>query len=154
METLFLVVCFALIPAAFTFLLYKFARLWLWAAPILATLAGTVMMAVCLGGFSGYSDEREAFLWILWGIFVPMQQLIAISFCLGTLVGMRWGGSLGLAVGGAGVILGLMAVAVTDMPLVLYPSCFILYIIVLVLSFTGKAKKAWEEYRQGNSPEL
>ena len=85
---------------------------------------------------------------------MPIQQLISISFCLGTLVGMRWGGSLGLAVGGAGVVLGLMVVAVTGLPLLLYPLCLILYIIVLVLSFTGKAKKAWEEYRQGNSPEL
>lgn len=149
METLFLVVCFALIPAAFTFLLYKFARLWLWAAPILATLAGTVMMAVCLGGAAPGGEQ-----WLtLWGVLVPIQQLAAISFSLGVLVGMRWGGSLGLAVGGAGVVLGLMVVAVTDLSLLLYPVCLILYALVLVLSFTGKAKKAWEEYRQGNSPE-
>lgn len=146
-----LIVYFALIPAVCTFSLYKFARLWLWAAPILATLAGTVMMTAYLGWAPSPSDEN----WFtLWMILLPMQQMIAISFCLGTLVGMRWGGSLGLAVGGAGVVLGLMVVAVTDMPLLLYPDCLILYIIVLVLSFTGKAKKAWEEYRQGNSPEL
>lgn len=146
----FLLVYFALFPAVCVFALYKFARLWLWAAPIAATLLGTLMMTAYLGGSATGGDQ-----WLtLWEVLMPIQQLISISFCLGTLVGMRWGGSLGLAVGGAGVILGLMAVAVTDMPLVLYPACFILYIIVLVLSFTGRAKKAWEEYRQGNSPEL
>lgn len=146
----FLLVYFALFPAVCVFALYKFARLWLWAAPIAATLLGTLMMTAYLGGSATGGDQ-----WLtLWEVLMPIQQLISISFCLGTLVGMRWGGSLGLAVGGAGVVLGLMAVAVTGLPLLLYPLCLILYIIVLVLSFTGKAKKAWEEYRQGNSPEL
>ena len=149
--SIFLVVYFAAIPAVCAFTLYKFARVWLWAAPIIATLAGTMIMAVYLGCGPSPTDER----WIaFWVIFMPIQQLIAISLCLGGLVGMRWGGSLGLAVGGAGVVLGLMVVAVTDMAFLLYPICFILYIIVLVLSFTGKAKKAWDEYRRGNSPEL
>lgn len=146
----FLLVYFALFPAVCVFALYKFARLWLWAAPIAATLLGTLMMTAYLGGSATGGDQ-----WLtLWEVLMPIQQLISISFCLGTLVGMRWGGSLGLAVGGAGVVLGLMAVAVTGLPLLLYPLCLILYIIVLVLSFTGRAKKAWEEYRQGNSPEL
>ena len=146
----FLLVYFALFPAVCVFALYKFARLWLWAAPIAATLLGTLMMTAYLGGSATGGDQ-----WLtLWEVLMPIQQLISISFCLGTLVGMRWGGSLGLAVGGAGVVLGLMVVAVTDMAFLLYPICFILYIIVLVLSFTGKAKKAWDEYRRGNSPEL
>ena len=107
------------------------------------------MMTAYLGGSAPGGDQ-----WLtLWGVLVPIQQLAAISFSLGVLVGMRWGGSLGLAVGGAGVVLGLMVVAVTDLSLLLYPLCLILYALVLVLSFTGKAKKAWEEYRQGNSPE-
>lgn len=151
MGTTFLVVYAIGIPAVCAFILYRFARLWLWASPILATAAGTLMISVYLGGVPTMGDEAGLTFWTL---LMPIQQLISIAVCLGALVGMRWGGSLGLAVGGAGVILGLMAVAVTDMPLVLYPSCFILYIIVLVLSFTGRAKKAWEEYRQGNSPEL
>ncbi|MCI9510011.1 MAG: hypothetical protein HFF10_09780 [Angelakisella sp.] len=145
----FLLVYFAVIPAVCTFTLYKFARLWLWAAPIAATVLGTLMMTAYLGGSAPGGDQ-----WLtLWGVLVPIQQLAAISFSLGVLVGMRWGGSLGLAVGGAGVVLGLMVVAVTDLSLLLYPVCLILYALVLVLSFTGKAKKAWEEYRQGNSPE-
>ena len=142
----FLLVYFAVIPAVCTFTLYKFARLWLWAAPIAATVLGTLMMTAYLGGSAPGGDQ-----WLtLWGVLVPIQQLAAISFSLGVLVGMRWGGSLGLAVGGAGVVLGLMVVAVTDLSLLLYPVCLILYALVLVLSFTGKAKKAWEEYRQGN----
>ena len=145
----FLLVYFAVIPAVCTFTLYKFARLWLWAAPIAATVLGTLMMTAYLGGSAPGGDQ-----WLtLWGVLVPIQQLAAISFSLGVLVGMRWGGSLGLAVGGAGVVLGLMVVAVTDLSLLLYPVCLILYALVLVLSFTGKAKKAWEEDRQGNSPE-
>lgn len=151
METTFLLVYFALIPAVCTFALYKFARIWLWAAPIAATVAGTLMMTAFLGGAPNPADDR----WLtLWMVLIPIQQLIAISFCLGALVGIRWGGSLGLAVGGAGVVLGLMVVAVTDMSFLLYPVCLILYGVVLLLSFTGKAKKAWEEYRRGNSPEL
>ena len=67
---------------------------------------------------------------------------------------MRWGGSLGLAVGGAGVVLGLMLLAVTGLPFLLFPACLLLYGAVLLLSFTGRARKAWEEYRQGNTPEL
>lgn len=146
----FLLVYFALVPAVCAFALYRFARLWLWAAPIAATVLGTLMMTVYLGGTASGGDQ-----WLtLWGVLMPIQQLIAISLCLGFLVGMRWGGSLGLAVGGAGVVLGLMAVAVTGLTPLLYPLCFILYAVVLVLSFTGRAKKAWEEYRQGNSPEL
>ena len=145
----FLLVYFAVIPAVCTCTLYRFARLWLWAAPIAATVLGTLMMTAYLGGSAPGGDQ-----WLtLWGVLVPIQQLAAISFSLGVLVGMRWGGSLGLAVGGAGVVLGLMVVAVTDLSLLLYPVCLILYALVLVLSFTGKAKKAWEEYRQGNSPE-
>ena len=145
----FLLVYFAVIPAVCTFTLYKFARLWLWAAPIAATVLGTLMMTAYLGGSAPGGDQ-----WLtLWGVLVPIQQLAAISFSLGVLVGMRWGGSLGLAVGGAGVGLGLMVVAVTDLSLLPSPVCLILYALVLVLSFTGNAKKAWEEYRQGNSPE-
>ena len=89
-----------------------------------------------------------------WTLLMPIQQLIAISICLGVLVGMRWGGSLGLAVGGAGVVLGLMLLAVTGLPFLLFPACLLLYGAVLLLSFTGRARKAWEEYRQGNTPEL
>ena len=89
-----------------------------------------------------------------WSLLMPTQQLIAIAICLGVLVGMRWGGSLGLGVGGAGTVLGLMLLAVTGLPILLYPVCLLLYLVVLILSFTGRAKKAWEEYRQGNSPEL
>ena len=85
---------------------------------------------------------------------MPVQQLIAISICLGALVGMRWGGPLGLATGGTGTVLGLMAVAVTGSALLIYPLCLLLYGAVLLLSFTGRARKAWEEYRQGNNPEL
>jgi len=62
--------------------------------------------------------------------------------------------SLGLAVGGAGVVLGLMLLAVTGLPFLLFPACLLLYGAVLLLSFTGRARKAWEEYRQGNAPEL
>ena len=146
----FLLVYFAVIPAVCTFTFYKFARLWLWASPIAATVLGTLMMTAYLGGSAPGGDQ-----WLtLWGVLVPIQQLAAISFSLGVLVGMRWGGSLGLAVGGAGVVLGLMVVAVTDLSLLLYPLCLILYALVLVLSFTGKARRAWEEYRQGNTPEL
>ena len=113
----FLLVYFAVIPAVCTFTFYKFARLWLWAAPIAATVLGTLMMTAYLGGSAPGGDQ-----WLtLWGVLVPIQQLAAISFSLGVLVGMRWGGSLGLAVGGAGVVLGLMVVAVTDLSLLLYP---------------------------------
>lgn len=147
----FLLLYFAAIPAVCTLALYKFARLWLWAAPMAATLLGTLMMTAYLGGVSDPGGEQ----WLtLWEVLMPIQQLIAISLCLGALVGMRWGGSLGLATGGAGVVLGLMVVAVTGLSLLLYPVCLLLYALVLVLSFTGKAKKAWEEYRQGNTPEL
>ena len=141
----FLLVYFLALPALCVYTLYRFARLWLWSAPILATLGGTAMLVVYLGG----SFAGEGWL-TAWGILMPIQQTVAISLALGALVGMRWGGSLGLAVGGAGVVLGLMVVAVTDMAFLLYPVCLLLYGLVLVLSFTGKAKKAWEEYRQGN----
>lgn len=151
MQQVFLAVYFVVIPAACSFALYKFARLWLWAAPILATLAGTAMMTVYLGGLPAPADEG----WItLWMVLMPIQQTIAIAVCLGVLVELRWGSSLGLAVGGAGAVLGLMVVAVTGMPFLLYPVCLLLYAAVLVLSFTGKAKRAWQEYRQGNDPEL
>ena len=146
----FLLVYFAVIPAVCTFTFYKFARLWLWAAPIAATVLGTLMMTAYLGGSAPGGDQ-----WLtLWGVLVPIQQLAAISFSLGVLVGMRWGGSLGLAIGGTGAVLGLVTVAVIDSALLLYPLCLVLYAGVLVLSFTGKAKKAWDEYRQGNDPEL
>ena len=146
----FLLVYFAVIPAVCTFTFYKFARLWLWASPIAATVLGTLMMTAYLGGSAPGGDQ-----WLtLWGVLVPIQQLAAISFSLGVLVGMRWGGSLGLAIGGTGAVLGLMTVAVIDSALLLYPLCLVLYAGVLVLSFTGKAKKAWDEYRQGNDPEL
>lgn len=151
MATTFLAVYFAAVPALCVFTLYKFARRWLWAAPILATVLGTAMMTVYLGGMPDPADDR----WLtLWMVLMPLQQLIAISVCLGALVGLRWGGSLGLAVGGTGAVLGLMVVAVTDMAPLLYPVCLLLYGAVLVLSFTGKARKAWEEFRQGNDPEL
>lgn len=151
MQIAFLVVYFAAFPALCTFAFYKFARMWLWAAPMAATLAGTMMMTAYLGGMPDPADER----WItFWMVLLPIQQLIAISICLGGLVGLRWGGSLGLAVGGAGAVTGLMIVAVTDMTFLLYPLCLLLYGAVLLLSFTGKAKKAWDEYRQGNDPEL
>ena len=143
MQQVFLAVYFAGIPALCTFALYKFARIWLWAAPIIATLLGTVMMTVYLGGLPVPTDER----WLtFWEVLMPVQQLIAISICLGVLVGMRWGGS--------GTVLGLMAVAVTGSALLIYPLCLLLYGAVLLLSFTGRARKAWEEYRQGNNPEL
>lgn len=151
MQSVFLAVYFGILPAACAFALYKFARLWLWAAPILATLAGTVMMTVYLGGFPNPADDRWLTLWL---VLMPIQQVIAISVCLGVLVELRWGNSLGLAVGGAGAVLGLMVVAVTGLPALLYPVCLALYALVLVLSFTGKAKKAWDEYRRGNDPEL
>ena len=151
MQMTFLAVYFLLVPAACAFVLYKFARLWLWSSPILATLAGAVMAAVYLGGLPNPADDRWLTYWLL---LMPIQQLIAISFCLGTLAGMRWGGSLGLAIAGTGAVLGLMTVAVIDSALLLYPLCLVLYAGVLVLSFTGKAKKAWDEYRQGNDPEL
>lgn len=151
MATTFLAVYFAAVPALCVFTLYKFARLWLWAAPILATMLGTAMMTVYLGGMPDPADDR----WLtLWMVLMPIQQLIAISVTLGALVGLRWGGSLGLAVGGTGAVLGLMVVAVTDTAPLLYPVCLLLYGAVLVLSFTGKARKAWEEFRQGNDPEL
>jgi len=149
MQYAFLITYFALVPALCCFTLYKFARLWLWTAPLIATVLGTVMV-VLLRGFPG-GDEMGL---IFWSLLMPIQQLIALSICLGTLVGMRWGGSLGLAVGGAGVVLGLMAVAVLGLGIFLYPVCILLFALVLVLSFTGKAKKAWDEYRQGNTPEL
>ena len=92
MQQVFLAVYFAGIPALCTFALYKFARIWLWAAPIIATLLGTVMMTVYLGGLPVPTDER----WLtFWEVLMPVQQLIAISICLGALVGLRWGGSLG-----------------------------------------------------------
>lgn len=151
MQMTFLAVYFLLVPAACAFVLYKFARLWLWSSPILATLAGAVMAAVYLGGLPNPADDR----WLTYLLLLmPIQQLIAISICLGVLVGMRWGGSLGLAVGGAGVVLGLMLLAVTGLPFLLFPACLLLYGAVLLLSFTGRARKAWEEYRQGNTPEL
>ncbi len=151
MQQVFLAVYFAGIPALCTFALYKFARIWLWAAPIIATLLGTVMMTVYLGGLPVPTDER----WLtFWEVLMPVQQLIAISICLGALVGLRWGGPLGLATGGTGTVLGLMAVAVTGSALLIYPLCLLLYGAVLLLSFTGRARKAWEEYRQGNDPEL
>ncbi len=50
MQMTFLAVYFLLVPAACAFVLYKFARLWLWSSPILATLAGAVMAAVYRGG--------------------------------------------------------------------------------------------------------
>ena len=56
--------------------------------------------------------------------------------------------------GGAGLILGLLPVAATGVPILLYPACILLFGAVLVLSFTGRARRAWEEYRQGNAPEL
>lgn len=150
MQTVFLAVYFVGIAALSTFTLYKFAHDWLWTSPIIATLAGTAMMTVYLGGMPSPADER----WMtLWAVFMPFQQLIAISICLGTLSGLRWGGSLGLAVGGSGVVLGLMIVAVTDMAFLLYPICLMLYGAVLILSFTGKDKKDWDELCQGNEPE-
>ncbi len=93
----FLAVYFLLVPAACAFVLYKFARLWLWSSPILATLAGAVMAAVYLGGLPNPADDRWLTYWLL---LMPIQQLIAISFCLGTLAGMRWGGPRGAALGG------------------------------------------------------
>lgn len=150
MQTVFLAVYFVGIAALSTFTLYRFAQDWLWTSPIIATLAGTMMMAVYLGEMPSPADER----WMtLWAVLMPIQQLIAISLCLGTLSGLRWGGSLGLAVGGSGVVLGLMIVAVTDMAFLLYPICLMLYGAVLILSFTHRDKKAWDVYRQGNNPE-
>ena len=151
MGSVFLVVYAVAIPALCNYALYRAARLWMWAAPILATLAGAVVVSVYLGGVPLPGDEAGMTYWTL---LMPIQQLIAISFCLGALVGMRWGGSLGLAVGGAGVVLGLMLLAVTGLPFLLFPACLLLYGAVLLLSFTGRARKAWEEYRQGNTPEL
>lgn len=151
MGTTFLVVYAIAIPAVCAFVLYRFARLWLWASPILATAAGTLMISVYLGGVPTMGDEAGLTFWTL---LMPIQQLIAIAICLGALVGMRWGSSLGLAVGGAGTILGLMLLAVTGLPVLLYPTCLLLYSAVLLLSFTGRAKKAWDEFRQGNDPEL
>ena len=117
MQQVFLAVYFAGIPALCTFALYKFARIWLWAAPIIATLLGTVMMTVYLGGLPVPTDER----WLtFWEVLMPVQQLIAISICLGALVGLRWGGPLGLATGGTGTVLGLMAVAVTGSALLMW----------------------------------
>lgn len=150
MQTVFLAVYFAGIPALCAFILCRSARDWLWTSPIIATLAGTVMMSVYLGGMPSPADER----WMtLWAVFMPIQQLIAISLCLGALAGLRWGGSLGLAVSGSGVVLGLMIVAVTGIAFLLYPICLMLYGVVLILSFTGKAKKAWDLIRRGNKPE-
>lgn len=151
MKTTFLAVYFLAIPAICSFALYHFARVWLWAAPILATVAGTVMVTAFLGRPPMMGDEAGM---TFWSLLMPTQQLIAIAICLGVLVGMRWGGSLGLGVGGAGTVLGLMLLAVTGLPILLYPVCLLLYLVVLILSFTGRAKKAWEEYRQGNTPEL
>ena len=151
MKSVFLVAYAVAIPALCSYALYKAARLWMWAAPILATVAGAVVVSVYLGGVPLPGEEAGMTYWTL---LMPIQQLIAISICLGVLVGMRWGGSLGLAIGGTGAVLGLMTVAVIDSALLLYPLCLVLYAGVLVLSFTGKAKKAWDEYRQGNDPEL
>lgn len=149
MQTVFLAVYFVGIAALSTFTLYRFAQDWLWTSPIIATLAGTMMMAVYLGEMPSPADER----WMtLWAVLMPIQQLIAISLCLGTLSGLRWGGSLGLAVGGSGVVLGLMIVAVTDMAFLLYPICLMLYGAVLILSFTHREEKALQEYLQGNDP--
>ena len=147
----YLAVYFLAVPAAVTFALYKFARLWVWAAPLAATALGTAMTAVYVGGIPDIAGEAGS---TFWALLMPAQQLIALSFCLGTLVGMRWGGPLGLAIGAVGLMLGLMPVAVTGLPILLYPVCILLFAAVLILSFTGKARKAWEEYRQGNSPEL
>lgn len=149
MRTTFLIVYAVGIPAVCTFVFYRFARLWLWAAPILATVAGSVVVSVYLGGVPMPGDEAGMTYWTL---LMPIQQLIAISICLGALVGLRWGGSLGLGVGGAGAVLGLMLLAATGLPLLLFPACLLLYCAVLVLSFTGRARKAWDEYRQGNTP--
>ena len=151
MKSVFLVAYAVAIPALCSYALYRAARLWMWAAPILATVAGAVVVSVYLGGVPLPGEEAGMTYWTL---LMPIQQLIAISICLGVLVGMRWGGSLGLAIGGTGAVLGLMTVAVIDSALLLYPLCLVLYAGVLVLSFTGKAKKAWDEYRQGNDPEL
>lgn len=151
MQMTFLAIYFLAVPALCVFTLYKFARIWLWTAPLIATALGTVMVTVMLGGLPLPGDETGL---TFWSLFMPVQQLIALSLCLGALVGMRWGGSLGLAVGGAGAVLGLMAVAATGISLLLYPVCILLFVLVLALSFTGKAKKAWDEYRQGNTPEL
>ncbi len=151
MKSIFLVAYAVAIPALCSYALYRAARLWMWAAPILATVAGAVVVSVYLGGVPLPGEEAGMTYWTL---LMPIQQLIAISICLGALVGMRWGGSLGLAVGGAGVVLGLMLLAVTGLPFLLFPACLLLYGAVLLLSFTGRARKAWEEYRQGNTPEL
>ena len=60
----------------------------------------------------------------------------------------------GVRMNNAIVLLGLMLLAVTGLPFLLFPACLLLYGAVLLLSFTGRARKAWEEYRQGNTPEL
>ena len=44
MQQVFLAVYFAGIPALCTFALYKFARIWLWAAPIIITVPSRVAM--------------------------------------------------------------------------------------------------------------
>ena len=78
----FLLVYFLALPALCVYTLYRFARLWLWSAPILATLGGTAMLVVYLGG----SFAGEGWL-TAWGILMPIQQTVAISLTLGALVG-------------------------------------------------------------------
>ncbi len=146
----FLIVYFVLVPAAAVFLFYKFARLWLWCAPLVSTAVGTALVAVAMG--PGAMTGEQGLTW--WELMMPAQQLIALALTLGALAGLRWGGSMGLALGGAGLILGLLPVAATGVPILLYPACILLFGAVLVLSFTGRARRAWEEYRQGNAPEL
>jgi len=94
MKSVFLVAYAVAIPALCSYALYRAARLWMWAAPILATVAGAVVVSVYLGGVPLPGEEAGMTYWTL---LMPIQQLIAISICLGVLVGMRWGGSLGLA---------------------------------------------------------
>ena len=141
----FIIVFFGLMPAAVVFCLCKFARLWLWSAPIIATVLGTALAVAALGPEALLGEEGLTW----WELMMPAQQLIALALTLGVLTGLRWGGSLGLAIGGAGLILGLMPVAATGIPFLLYPVCILLFAAVLILSFTGKARRAWEEYRQG-----
>ena len=129
MKSVFLVAYAVAIPALCSYALYKAARLWMWAAPILATVAGAVVVSVYLGGVPLPGDEAGMTYWTL---LMPIQQLIAISICLGALVGLRWGGPLGLATGGTGTVLGLMAVAVTGSALLIYPLCLLLYGAVLL----------------------
>ena len=59
MKSVFLVAYAVAIPALCSYALYRAARLWMWAAPILATVAGAVVVSVFHGGGTKPWDEAR-----------------------------------------------------------------------------------------------